>query len=71
MLRRRRLDGDRSGKFHRNIEGIVKVPSLGEHESQEARFKSWKGRPEKVIQEMPPEIFQKLQNQHNLNEDER
>jgi hypothetical protein len=69
MLRRRRHENSRKPPFCRNVQEMVNVFSAGEFETQEARFRSWKDRPKKAVQEMPPEVFDMLQKQHNLEDD--
>jgi hypothetical protein len=57
-------------QMYRNIEERINAEIAGEQKSQEPRLKLWKNRPRQVKREMSPRVFQILQKQHNLKEDD-
>ena len=72
MWRRRRLGKPRNvDPLPTNTEDGINASLDGDQKSHEPpRLRQWKDRPEAVKQEMPARVFDILQKQHDLSEDE-
>jgi hypothetical protein len=70
MWRRLRLKKNCEARHREDLEEAMNESLYKEQKSQQEQLALWKDRPRQVKEEMPDKVFQELQKQHSLQEDD-